>query len=83
MKAVIFDAGNPPVWLDHPFLVQLLREEGVEPAYVGDIYEIDVAGARAAGMHALLVDPLGRWSELDCDRIAALHEIPAWLDGAP
>ena len=60
-----------------------LERLGVEPeeaVYVGDIYEIDVVGARAAGMTAVLVDPLGRWTELDCDRIAAIHELPAWLD---
>jgi HAD superfamily hydrolase (TIGR01509 family) len=28
--------------------------------YVGDLYEVDVAGARAAGMTAALVDPAGR-----------------------
>ena len=53
-----------------------------EAVYVGDIYEIDVVGARGAGMEAVLVDPLGRWAELDCHRIAAIHELPAWLDRA-
>jgi putative hydrolase of the HAD superfamily len=45
-----------------------LERLGVAPeeaVYVGDIYEI--------------VDPLNRWTELDCDRIAAIHELPAWL----
>ncbi len=51
-----------------------------EAVYVGDIYEIDVVGARAAGMTAVLVDPLDRWTELDCDRVAAIHELPDWLD---
>ncbi|HEV2735477.1 MAG TPA: HAD-IA family hydrolase [Longimicrobiaceae bacterium] len=62
-----------------------LERLGVAPedaVYVGDIYEIDVVGARGAGMAAVLVDPLGRWTELDCDRIAAIHELPAWLDRA-
>jgi putative hydrolase of the HAD superfamily len=60
-----------------------LERLGVAPeeaVYVGDIYEIDVVGARAAGMAAVLVDPLNRWTDLDCDRIAAIHELPAWLD---
>src|SRR5687768_702008 len=56
---------------------------GVAPedaVYVGDIYEIDVAGARAAGMRAILVDPLWRWGDYDCERIRAIHELPALLE---
>ena len=29
-KAVLFDAGNTLIWLDHPFIVEALREHGVE-----------------------------------------------------
>jgi putative hydrolase of the HAD superfamily len=50
--------------------------------YVGDIYEIDVLGARAAGLHAYLIDPLDRWTNLDCDRIKGIHELPARLAAA-
>ena len=42
---------------------------GSDPArtlHVGDFYAADVAGARAAGVHALLLDPHGDWGELDC-----------------
>ncbi len=31
-----------------------------EAIYVGDIYEVDVVGARAAGMEAILLDPNGQ-----------------------
>lgn len=51
---------------------------GVEPgeaAYVGDIYEVDVVGARAVGMRAFLVDPLSRWDDLDCERIADIPDL--------
>lgn len=51
---------------------------GVEPgdaAYVGDIYEVDVVGARAVGMRTFLVDPLSRWEELDCERITGIPEL--------
>lgn len=47
--------------------------------YVGDIYEIDVVGARAVGMRTYLIDPLDRWHHLDCERIAGVHELPARL----
>ena len=35
---------------------------------MGDIYHADVSGARAAGVHALLLDPFGDWPEVDCER---------------
>jgi putative hydrolase of the HAD superfamily len=43
--------------------------------YVGDIYEIDVRGARAAGMDALLLDPLGDYPKVDCPRIDSLARL--------
>ncbi len=46
-----------------------------ETVYVGDIYEIDVRGARNAGIAAVLLDPLGCYGEVDCPRIAALQEL--------
>lgn len=61
-----------------------LERMGVAPAdavYVGDIYEIDVAGARAAGMRAILLDPLERWGGLDCERVRELGDLPALLAG--
>jgi HAD superfamily hydrolase (TIGR01509 family) len=36
--------------------------------HVGDLYAVDVVGARAAGLHALLLDPHGDWAEVDCAR---------------
>jgi HAD superfamily hydrolase (TIGR01509 family) len=53
-----------------------------EVIYVGDIYEIDIVGARGAGLRAILIDPLGRWADLDCDRVAGVHELPAVLAAA-
>jgi putative hydrolase of the HAD superfamily len=62
-----------------------LERMGIEPedaVYVGDVYEIDVVGARAAGMRAYLIDPLMRLGHLDCDRIASLTELPDRLAAA-
>jgi putative hydrolase of the HAD superfamily len=50
-----------------------------EVIYVGDIYEIEVVGARAVGLRTYLIDPLGRWDHLDCERITGVHELPARL----
>jgi putative hydrolase of the HAD superfamily len=47
-----------------------------EALYVGDIYEIDVRGARNAGIAAVLIDPLGLYpGEVDCPRITRLAEL--------
>jgi HAD superfamily hydrolase (TIGR01509 family) len=37
--------------------------------HVGDLYAVDVVGARAVGLHAVLLDPYGDWpEEFDCER---------------
>jgi HAD superfamily hydrolase (TIGR01509 family) len=57
-----------------------LEISGADPArtlHVGDLYHADVVGARAAGVHALLLDPYGDWDDVDCARLpdlAALAE---------
>jgi putative hydrolase of the HAD superfamily len=38
-----------------------------EAAYIGDLYSVDVRGARAAGIRAILLDPAGHWGARDCD----------------
>ncbi len=35
-------------------------------AYVGDLYSVDVLGARSAGIHPVLLDPGGFWGARDC-----------------
>jgi putative hydrolase of the HAD superfamily len=42
------------------FAIEALGLRPDEVLYVGDVYEVDVVGARAAGLHAALVDPEGR-----------------------
>jgi HAD superfamily hydrolase (TIGR01509 family) len=46
-----------------------------EALFVGDIYEIDVVGARRAGMDAVLIDQLSLYPAVDCRRIAHLREL--------
>ena len=51
---------------------------GAQPdqaVFVGDIYEIDVQGARNAGIAPLLLDPLGLYDEVDCERIDGLGRL--------
>jgi len=37
-----------------------------EAVYVGDLYSVDVLGARAAGLAGILIDPRGYWGARDC-----------------
>jgi putative hydrolase of the HAD superfamily len=46
-------------------MLELLGVQPAEAAMVGDTLEDDVEGARAVGMHALLVDREGRYPELE------------------
>jgi putative hydrolase of the HAD superfamily len=60
-----------------------LRQAGVLPAesiYVGDQYQVDVIGARGAGMKGILLDRTGYQENItDCPRIRSLTEVPAYL----
>lgn len=59
------------------FLIPLERM-GLTPgeaAYVGDLYEVDVVGARQVGMQAVLVDPLDLALHGDVPTVASLREL--------
>jgi putative hydrolase of the HAD superfamily len=47
--------------------------------YVGDSITMDIDGARAAGLHPVLLDPYGDHPEADFDRIASLLDLVALL----
>jgi putative hydrolase of the HAD superfamily len=76
---LVIDSGEVGIDKPDPRIFHLAAERmGVQPAetlYVGDIYEIDVQGARAAGMEAILIDPQSSREGLDCDRIRAIHDL--------
>ena len=46
--------------------------------HCGDIYQIDVVGAQAAGLPAVLLDPSGLYPHADCPTVASLT---AFADG--
>jgi HAD superfamily hydrolase (TIGR01509 family) len=48
--------------------------------HVGDFYEIDVVGARAAGLRAALFDSAGLYPEVDCPRVRSLAELADRLE---
>jgi putative hydrolase of the HAD superfamily len=44
--------------------------------YIGDVFAIDILGARRAGLHAVLLDGLGCYpGQIDCPRIRRLGEL--------
>ena len=47
--------------------------------HVGDNYELDVIGARAAGLRPVLLDRTGAHQEVDCPRIESLFDLPSLL----
>lgn len=47
--------------------------------HVGDFYEIDVVGARNAGLEAILLDPTGVNRDRDCVRVSSLDELATRL----
>ena len=58
---------------------ELLALAPRECVYLGDFLSLDVAGARAAGMHAVLIDPIGAWGDVDAPCVTSLTEFAARL----
>jgi HAD superfamily hydrolase (TIGR01549 family) len=50
--------------------------------HVGDFYWIDVKGARAAGVEAVLLDAAGLYPDADCPRVRSLAELADTLERA-
>ena len=49
--------------------------------HVGDLYHVDVAGARAAGLQAMLLDPHDLYDAYDVERVKTLDELAAFVAG--
>lgn len=60
----IFERAVEAIELDAPHCV-----------YVGDIFAVDIAGARQAGLKGVLIDPLYLHEEFNCTRIAKLSDL--------
>jgi putative hydrolase of the HAD superfamily len=81
---VIVDSGIEGVEKPDPRIFQIALERmGERPeraAYVGDIYHVDVLGARAAGLRAVLLDLHGFHAEKACERVQSLDELLTLLE---
>jgi HAD superfamily hydrolase (TIGR01549 family) len=63
---------------DPRLFLRALERLGVRPEealHVGDLYYVDVVGARAASLRAVLLDERGQRKEVDCPRIASLSDL--------
>jgi HAD superfamily hydrolase (TIGR01509 family) len=81
---VIFDSYQEGVEKPDPrFFHIALERSGADAAttmHVGDLYHVDVAGARAAGLTPALLDVGGLYPDCDCLRVRSLTELVKVLD---
>jgi putative hydrolase of the HAD superfamily len=79
----VIDSGSVGVEKPDPRIFALAcARAGVSPQHalhVGDVYEVDVLGARAAGVTPVLFDPDDLVPDADCARIRDLAALPALL----
>lgn len=54
--------------------LEAARVKAEEAVYIGDLYSVDVLGARGAGIEAILLDPGGVWGDRDCPKAKSLSE---------
>jgi putative hydrolase of the HAD superfamily len=76
---LVFDSGLVGYEKPDPrFFEHALAASGSPPervVHVGDLFHADVRGARAAGIHPVLLDPHRDWPEVDCERARDLGEL--------
>lgn len=75
----IVDSGIEGVEKPDPRIFHLalerMGERADRAAYVGDIYHVDVLGARAAGLRPVLLDLHGVHADKPCERVQSLAEL--------
>lgn len=75
----VIDSGEVGVEKPDPRIFQIALDRlGIKPAdalYVGDLYEVDVVGARAAGLDVVLLDPSGDHAGRDVKTVRSVAEL--------
>ena len=57
------------------------RADAAHTVHVGDLYHVDVIGARRAGLReAVLYDMAGLYDDVDCPRVSSLGALVEWID---
>jgi putative hydrolase of the HAD superfamily len=75
----VVGVAKPDPRIFDPALVHFAEFDRERIAYVGDSVTMDVGGARAAGLHPILLDPFGDHEGADFDRITSLLDLLAWV----
>jgi putative hydrolase of the HAD superfamily len=68
---------------DPRFFQAVLEQSGSRPEttlHVGDLYHVDVVGARNTGLQAMLIDPQDLYGSYDVARVRTLDELVDRLD---
>ncbi len=82
----IVDSAEEGIEKPDPALFRIaLARMGASPEstlHVGDLYHVDVVGARAAGLQAVLLDPQAFHPDADCPRFASLGDLAEALSPA-
>ncbi len=78
---VMLDSAEEGVEKPDPRIFELALERSgarrEDTVHVGDLYHVDVEGARAVGLQAILLDTADLYASFDCRRINTLGELPA------
>jgi putative hydrolase of the HAD superfamily len=81
----VVDSGNVGVEKPNPRIFQIALEragvEAREAVHVGDVYEVDVLGARAAGIEPIMIITTGSAAPPDVRVIRSFTELPTRLNG--
>jgi HAD superfamily hydrolase (TIGR01509 family) len=76
---LLFDSAKEGVEKPDPrfFQIALDRSGGRvdRTIHVGDLYQVDVLGARAAGLRAVLVDQADLYAGVDCPRVRSVEDL--------
>ena len=57
------------------------RADAAKTVHVGDLYHVDVVGARKAGLReGILFDMAGLYEGVDCPRVTSLASLVEWID---
>jgi putative hydrolase of the HAD superfamily len=82
--SIVLDSHEEGVEKPDPrIFLNALAKSGADPAttiHLGDFYEVDVVGARAAGIRPVLLDEAGLYPDADCPRLRSLPELLQAID---